>query len=168
MESHSNVSNNYVLFIYMVFNFFSNRHRYVFSYSASNSSWLDEGEVFHFPRQFWFSKCWWNPSSDNICRVFPVLFKKDKKVHLRYEKLPIVAVIVFFFKLFFLILKQRFIKQWNNDETTNKTICRYFLMFTLTIANDHPSVMIIYIMIIVSNRCVIRSEDKVKRAYFLP
>ena len=41
-------------------------------------------------------------------------------------------------------------------------------MFTLTIANDYPSVMIIHIMIIVSNRCFIRSEDKVKRAYFLP
>ena len=94
LEFHCNVTNKLVFFLYILFDFFQTGTGMSLDTRPVIPPGSTRMEAFRFPRQFWYSKCLWNPSSDNICRVFPLLLKNNKKVRLRCEKLPIVDLII--------------------------------------------------------------------------
>ena len=94
LEFHCNVTNKLVFFLYILFDFFQTGTGMSLVTRPVIPPGSTRMEAFRFPRQFWYSKCLWNPSSDNICRVFPLLLKNNKKVRLRCEKLPIVDLII--------------------------------------------------------------------------
>ena len=119
---------------------FVKQARIFYTFSASNSSWLKKSWGFLILFS-WLSfsesisiSIWLNLYVD----FFHFFKKHDEKNHLRHEMSTSVAVSVVLKSNFF-DFKTTLTERWNNDKTTLRTIWRYLLMFTLTIAKSSVS-----------------------------
>ena len=135
-----------LFFLCRFFSLLPNRQGYFFTFSASNFSWLKESGGF-LNVLIWFSFC----GSILISILLNLSFKKYSfmQIFFTFSKTcqrkspeawnvtsPCCDIVL---KSNFLDFKITITERWNKDKTTIRTIWRYLLMLTVTIAKDYPS-----------------------------